>query len=105
LPKLLGSLYHGGVAVGAPNDFGSGRRLSAGDGAPRRSIAASYGFRRIERVHFRVTDQGTLATVTGTTHRYPRSIRVPVSIAHRLVAAGAPVIVEQDGHDQQVVDE
>jgi hypothetical protein len=58
--------------------------------------AARYGFRRVECVHLRVTAGGAVATVTGTAHRYPRSVRVPLTVAHRLIAAGIPVTVERD---------
>lgn len=56
-------------------------------------VAVRYGFRRVECVHLRTVDGGVSATVTGTTHRYPRSFRVPLSVARRLVAAGAPLTV------------
>lgn len=58
------------------------------------TLAARYGFRRVERVHIRTRDGVRVATVTGVTHRYPRVVRVPVSVAARLVAAGAPLLVE-----------
>jgi hypothetical protein len=57
-------------------------------------VGVRYGFRRVERVHLRRVDGGLSATVTGITHRYPRSVRVPLSVARRLIAAGAPLTVD-----------
>jgi hypothetical protein len=53
------------------------------------------GFRRIEQVHVTVHDGHAVATVTGIAHRYPRTLRVPIATAARLVAAGVPVRVDQ----------
>lgn len=57
-------------------------------------MAVRYGFRRVECVHLRTADGAVSATVVGVTHRYPRSIRVPLSLARRLVVAGAPLTVD-----------
>jgi len=49
------------------------------------------GFRRVEVVRVCFDGDGAVATVTGVVHRYPRTVRVPLSVAARLIAAGAPV--------------
>lgn len=58
-------------------------------------LATRYGFRRVERVYIHTLDGARVATVVGITHRYPHSVRVPLSVAGRLVAAGAPVTIER----------
>lgn len=61
-----------------------------------RYVAARYGFRRVHHVHI-VVDGAATATVTGITHRYPRTTQAPLSVAAQLVAAGAPLSIEQVG--------
>lgn len=58
-------------------------------------LGARYGFRRVECVHILVTNGHAVAEVTGVVHRYPRTVRVPLSFASRLVAAGAPLTIER----------
>jgi len=73
-------------------------RQPAGRDATRPSavdLAARYGFRRVEHVHLRVANGASVAIVTGIAHRYPRSVRVPFSVAARLVAGGTPLTVER----------
>lgn len=60
----------------------------------RTSAARLFGFRRVERVRIITSADRTIAEVTGVVHRYPRTIRVPLRTATRLVAAGLPVTVE-----------
>jgi hypothetical protein len=57
-------------------------------------VATRYGFRRVERVEVVIRNGSPLATVTGICHRYPRTVAVPLRVAARLVAAGAPLRVE-----------
>ena len=57
--------------------------------------ASRYGFRRVDLVHIRVENGTSVATVTGVAHRYARPVRVPLSVAAHLVAAGAPLTVER----------
>jgi hypothetical protein len=70
------------------------------------AIAAStgrrtYGFRRVDRVHIAVDRSGqATADVTGILHRYPRTVRVPLSVANELVLAGAPLDLELAEGDQ-----
>jgi hypothetical protein len=70
------------------------------------AIAAStrrrtYGFRRVDRVHIVVDRAGhATADVTGILHRYPRTVRVPLSVANELVLAGAPLDLEVADGDQ-----
>ena len=73
------------------------RRLTKGTVSRPRvvDVAARYGFRRVEHVHVRIDNGASVATVTGIAHRYPHSVRVPLSVAARLVAAGAPFTVER----------
>jgi hypothetical protein len=52
------------------------------------------GFRRIECVRILVDGERTTAEVTGVVHRYPRTKRIPVATAARLIAAGAPLALE-----------
>jgi hypothetical protein len=58
-------------------------------------VAARYGFHRVEHVHILVGNGFAAATVTGICHRYPHAVRVPLHVAARLVAAGAPLTVER----------
>jgi hypothetical protein len=70
------------------------------------AIAAStgrrtYGFRRVDRVHIAVDRSGhAAADVTGILHRYPRTVRVPLSVANELILAGAPLDLELAEGDQ-----
>jgi hypothetical protein len=73
------------------------RDQPAGDARSLAGVAARYGFRRVERVHLRVDGRATVAMVTGVVHRYPRTVRVALPIASRLVAAGAPLVIEHVG--------
>jgi hypothetical protein len=57
-------------------------------------LAGRYGFRRVEQVRIRVTSEGAAAYITGTTHRYPHSVRVPLAVAAEFVTAGMPLTVE-----------
>jgi hypothetical protein len=61
--------------------------------APHGYVSA-LGFRRVELVTLLVDEDGTTAEVTGTTHRLPRTIRVPLHIAIELIDAGVPKRVE-----------
>jgi len=81
-----------GRPTGGASSHGKSGTLGA---APLSLLAARYGFRRIESVHLRVGDRTSTATVTGIAHRYPCSVRVPLSVAHRLVAAGARLTIER----------
>lgn len=56
-----------------------------------RGLVASLGLRRLDEVHIHVGAGYTTAEMTGTAHRYPRTIRIPLRTAARLVAAGAPL--------------
>lgn len=60
-------------------------------------VASRYGFRRIEHLYITSSATGSTATVTGVAHRYPCSVRVPLDVAVRLIAAGVPMTVERDG--------
>jgi len=53
----------------------------------RRVQAGAAGFKRVEAVHL---GAGT-ATATGVLHRYPRTVRISLHTAARLIAAGVPV--------------
>jgi hypothetical protein len=57
-------------------------------------VATRYGFRRVEHVQVVIRNGSAVATVTGICHRYPRTVVVPLRVAARLVAAGAPLRVE-----------
>jgi hypothetical protein len=46
-------------------------------------------------VHIRVDHGITTATVMGVVHRYPRAVRVPLTVASHFAAAGTPVTVER----------
>lgn len=59
-----------------------------------RQLSASLGFRRLESVRLIVDADGTIAEVTGVLHRVPRTVRVPLRTAARLIANGAPVRVD-----------
>jgi hypothetical protein len=58
-----------------------------------RQLVHALGFRRIEHVHIEVGAGYTTAEMIGTAHRYPRTVRIPLRTAARLVAAGAPLRV------------
>ena len=59
---------------------------------------ATFGFRRVDRVHVRVDGAGAAtADVTGILHRYPRTVPVPLRVAAELVLAGAPLDLERVG--------
>lgn len=74
------------------------RRAVAEAGRPGLgSLAASLGFRRVEQVRILVRPGATVAEVTGVVHRYPRTVRVPLPVAHRLARDGAPLRIEHAG--------
>ncbi len=58
------------------------------------TVASQLGFRRVQCVHLVKRDDRVQAEVTGVIHRYPRTVRVSLAAANRLVAAGAPVRVD-----------
>lgn len=62
----------------------------------RTPAAAALGFRRVERVRLIVGPTRTVAEATGVVHRYPRTVRIPLDAARRLVAAGAPLRIDHD---------
>ena len=76
-----------------PNWGSSGRQMSAPPAEGGADTSDHYGFRRVEHVHI-VIGEPTVAVVTGICHRYPHSVRVPLSVAARFVANGAPLTVE-----------
>ena len=82
------------MALGGPNGRSSRRQTRAAR-AGASDVAARYGFHRVEHVHILVGNGFAEATVTGICHRYPRAVRVPLRVAARLVAAGAPLTVER----------
>jgi hypothetical protein len=59
-----------------------------------------FGFRRVDCVRVILDGEQSRAQVTGTVHRYPHTVSVPLRVATRLVAAGAPLVIEHgmDGH-------
>jgi hypothetical protein len=64
-----------------------------------RSLGRDFGFRRVDCVRVVVdgVDGGlSHAEVTGVVHRYPRTVSVPMRVAARLVAGGAPLVVQRD---------
>lgn len=82
------------VVLGIPNVQGW-ERLIGKPAAPASSAADRYGFRRVERVSIRIGHAGTVATVTGVAHRCPRTVRVPLTVAHSLIASGAPFDIDR----------
>ena len=58
------------------------------------AVMPNLGFRRIEHVRVIVDGGRAFAEVTGITHRYPRTFRVPLASAIRLADAGVPVRIE-----------
>lgn len=52
--------------------------------------ASAIGLRRIDQVRITRTDSGVRCEVDGVGHRLPTTTPVPVGVAVRLVAAGAP---------------
>jgi len=69
---------------------GGGHQTVAG----RDGNGATLGFRRIDLVRIVVDGECTTAEVTGVVHRYPRTKRISLATAARLVAAGAPMSLE-----------
>ena len=57
------------------------------------ALAAALGFRRVEAVRIVTGPDGPVAEAVGVVHRYPRTVRIPMAAATRLVAAGAPLRV------------
>lgn len=80
--------------LGWPNRRSSPRHTPAEGPSTLGDLGARYGFRRVECVHILVDNGRTVAEVTGVVHRYPRTVRVPLRFASRLVAAGAPLAIE-----------
>ena len=76
-----------------PNRRSSGRPMNAATAGGAVDASGHYGFRRVEHVHI-VIGEPTIAMVTGICHRYSHSVRVPLGVAARFVAAGAPLTVE-----------
>jgi hypothetical protein len=56
-------------------------------------VAASLGFRTVERVRVVIGPHGTTADATGVVHRYPRTVPISLAAATMLAAAGAPLRV------------
>jgi hypothetical protein len=54
-------------------------------------VAASLGFRTVERVRVVVDTAGARAEATGIVHRYPRTVPISLAAATLLAAAGAPL--------------
>jgi hypothetical protein len=75
--------------IGCPNIDDVGRQ-------PRFASALVPALRRIDEVRLIVGDGPLRAEVHGIGHRFPARVRVSVSLAARLVAAGAPLKVEVD---------
>jgi hypothetical protein len=67
------------------------RALGAVRSSSLAALAASCGFRRVDLVHIVARPTGSTAEVTGVLHRYPRTVRTSMATAARLVAAGAPL--------------
>lgn len=57
-------------------------------------LARRLGMRRVTRV--RIVDDGAhlRAEADGVVHRLPRTVRIPVSTATALAAAGVPLVVD-----------
>jgi hypothetical protein len=81
------------MRLGSPNSLPLDGRTSVATPENVAEVAIRFGFRRVEHVHI-VVGEPTTAMVTGICHRYPHSVRVPLAVAARFVAAGAPVTVE-----------
>ncbi len=71
--------------------------VSASSSQTAPDVATALGFRRIEQVRVVVGGRGTVAEVTGITHRYPRTFRISLAAAARLANAGVPVRLERSG--------
>jgi hypothetical protein len=56
-------------------------------------VAASLGFRTVERVRVVISTDGTRAEATGIVRRYPRTVPISLAAATQLAAAGAPLRV------------
>lgn len=67
------------------------KRPTEGHDGGRAALAAALGFRRIEAVRIVTGPDGPVAEAIGVVHRYPRSVRIPLSAATRLAAAGTPL--------------
>jgi hypothetical protein len=52
------------------------------------------GFRRVDHVRVIVGGGRPVAELTGVTHRYPRTFRIPLASAARLADIGVPLRVE-----------
>jgi hypothetical protein len=63
---------------------------------PTRSVRA-LGFQRVEHVCLVVGTEPPVALVTGVLHRYPRTVRVSLATANRLVVSGVPLRIEHCG--------
>lgn len=61
------------------------------NGADQAPVAAALGFRRVESVRIFQRAEGPVAEAVGVVHRYPRTVRIPLSAASRLAAAGVPL--------------
>lgn len=59
-------------------------------------VAGALGLRRVEQVRVIVGPTWAIARATVVVHRYPRTVAIPLSIAGRLVAAGAPLHIEYE---------
>ncbi len=64
-----------------------------GERSDRAALAAALGFRRVEAVRIVTGPEGPVAEAVGVVHRYPRTVRIPMAAATRLVAAGTPLRV------------
>jgi hypothetical protein len=75
-------------------------KISHGTRPSLAGVAASLGFRTIERVRVVVTVDGTTAQATGIVHRYPRTVPISLTAATLLAAAGAPLqVVDTTGRE------
>ena len=73
-------------------------KISHGTRPSLADVAATLGFRTIERVQIVVRADGTTAEATGVVHRYPRTVCISLKAATLLAAAGAPLkIVDTSG--------
>jgi len=68
-------------------------KISHGTRPSLADVAASLGFRTVERVQIVVRLNGTTAEATGIVHRYPRTVSISLTAATLLAAAGAPLKV------------
>jgi hypothetical protein len=58
-------------------------------------VAANLGLRRVELVRVLVGHGPSIAEVVGVAHRYPRRLRISLTAAARLAAAGVPLRIER----------